>query len=98
MLVRIVKMSFDPDSVALFLVNFEAVKNDIRNFKGCQYLELYRDQHNRNVFFTYSYWDSESSLNTYRNSELFNEVWAATKVLFNDRPQAWSVEKLVSLK
>ena len=48
-------------------------------------------------FFTYSYWDSENDLNNYRKSELFNEVWTFTKKLFNAKPEAWSVEKLVSL-
>ena len=36
-------------------------------------------------------------LENYRNSALFKNVWAKTKVLFNDKPQAWSVNKNVSL-
>ncbi|MBC3847776.1 antibiotic biosynthesis monooxygenase [Winogradskyella echinorum] len=98
MLVRIVKMSFDPSKIEEFLANFETVKTEIRNFEGCNFLELYRDQNNTNIFFTYSYWDSEADLNTYRHSELFKSVWAKTKLLFNDKPEAWSVDKLASLK
>ena len=90
-------MSFDPLKIAEFLANFEANKKKIRGFQGCNFLELYRDQNNRNVFFTYSYWDHESALNNYRNSELFAQVWAETKILFNDKPEAWSVDKIVSL-
>lgn len=98
MLVRIVKMSFEPSKIEEFLANFEMVKNKIRNFKGCQFLELYRDQNNTNIFFTYSYWNSEDDLNNYRHSELFKGVWANTKPMFNNKPEAWSVSKLASLK
>ncbi|NNK39746.1 MAG: antibiotic biosynthesis monooxygenase, partial [Winogradskyella sp.] len=44
MLVRIVKMSFDPSRITDFLSNFEANKKKIRHFEGCQFLELYRDR------------------------------------------------------
>ncbi len=98
MLVRIVKMSFDPSKVESFLANFEGKKQFIRDFEGCEFLELYRDKKQRNVFFTYSYWNSEADLENYRTSELFKGVWADTKIFFNERPQAWSVDKLVSLE
>tara|TARA_R110002096_G_scaffold351893_2_gene544919 strand:+ start:374 stop:670 length:297 start_codon:yes stop_codon:yes gene_type:complete len=96
-LVRIVKMSFEPSKIEEFLANFETVKEKIRNFKGCNFLELYRDQNNTNIFFTYSYWNTEANLNTYRHSELFKNVWSKTKPLFNEKPEAWSVDKLASL-
>ncbi len=91
-------MSFDENNIEEFLSNFHQNKEKIRNFKGCQFLELYRDKENENIFFTYSYWNSEEELNIYRNSDLFKSVWAKTKTLFNDIPQAWSVDKIVSLK
>ena len=87
MLVRIVKMSFKEDKIDTFLSNFESKKECIRNFKGCHFLELYRDKLNTNIFFTYSYWETEADLNNYRQSDLFKGVWAETKVLFNDKPQ-----------
>lgn len=98
MFVRIVKMSFQDDKIDEFQANFHAVKEQIRNFEGCQFLELYRDKNNTNIFFTYSYWNTENDLENYRQSELFKTVWAKTKTLFNDKPEAWSVDKLVSLK
>ncbi|PIB31649.1 antibiotic biosynthesis monooxygenase [Gaetbulibacter sp. 5U11] len=98
MFVRIVKLSFAEENIATFLANFETVKFKIRNFKGNQLLELYQDKTNPNVFFTYSYWDNESDLENYRNSDLFKGVWAETKPLFNAKPEAWSVDKLASLK
>ncbi len=97
MLVRIVKLSFEPSKIEEFLANFETNKEKIRDFEGCSFLELYRDQNNTNIFFTYSYWDSKADLNNYRHSELFKNVWANTKPLFNAKPEAWSVDKLESL-
>jgi len=98
MFVRIVKMSFDPSKIETFLAYFEIKKQHIRDFEGCQFLELYRDKNNTDIFFTYSYWKNESELENYRKSELFKTVWATTKQFFNDKPEAWSVDKLVSLK
>ena len=91
-------MGFEPSKIDEFLSNFEANKHKIRAFEGCEFLELYRDKHNTNLFFTYSYWNSEADLEHYRHSELFKAVWAKTKPLFNTKPEAWSVDKVASLK
>ncbi|MFD2568321.1 putative quinol monooxygenase [Pseudotenacibaculum haliotis] len=98
MFVRIVKMGFQPEHIDTFLSNFHAKKEFIRNSPGCRLLELYRDKQDPSVFFTYSYWDKEEDLENYRNSDLFKGVWAETKILFNAKPEAWSVDKVVSLK
>jgi heme-degrading monooxygenase HmoA len=98
MLVRIVKMSFHEENIPAFLGNFEIMKDKIRNAEGNRFLELYQDNNNKSIFFTYSYWETEQDLENYRNSELFYDVWQFTKKLFNDKPEAWSVDKLVSLE
>lgn len=98
MFVRLVKMSFHEEHIDEFLSHFNANKECIRHFKGCQFLELYRDKTHSHIFFTYSYWDTEADLETYRHSELFKEVWSKTKPLFNAKPEAWSVDKVASLK
>lgn len=97
MLVRIVKLSFQSEKIEEFLTNFEENKLKIRQFKGCEFLELYRDKSNTDTFFTYSYWATEDDLNNYRHSDLFKGIWAKTKPMFNAKPKAWSVEKLASL-
>ncbi len=97
MFVRIVKMGFQPENIDTFLNDFELVKSKVRGFKGCLFLELYRDKNNTNQFFTYSYWENEAALEAYRNSELFKGVWENTKQYFNQKPEAWSVDKLISL-
>ena len=98
MLVRIVKLGIDTKHIDAFLANFEASKEKIRGFNGCNFLELYQEKDNKNVFFTYSYWDSEKALNNYRHSDLFQGIWAKTKPMFNTKPEAWSVDKLHSLE
>ena len=90
-------MRFQEDKIEAFLNNFEEVKHHIRNFEGNRFLELYQDKNDKRIFFTYSYWENEEALENYRKSALFDEVWTFTKKLFNDKPKAWSVDKLVSL-
>jgi hypothetical protein len=97
MFVRIVKMTFETNKIAIFTELFNKHKEQIRGFEGCTFLELYQDKNNSAIFFTYSYWETEAHLENYRNSALFAQVWKATKALFADKPQAWSVDKLVSL-
>lgn len=98
MFTRIVKMSFETSKIETFLENFNKSKEGIRNFKGCRLLEIYRDKNNPNIFFSYSRWESEHDLNSYRNSDFFKNIWKETKLLFNDKPQAWSVDTIESLK
>ena len=98
MFVRIVKMSFHEEKISKFLENFEFIKEKIRNVPGNRLLELYQDKNDQTIFFTYSYWETEQDIENYRNSELFFEIWTDTKKLFNDKPEAWSVDKLVSLQ
>lgn len=97
MIIRIVKMTFAPEKVDDFLKVFNSSKHLIRNMNGCSHLELLNDINSPNIFFTYSYWQSEFDLQNYRNSELFASVWGKTKILFTDKPEAWSMEQKVIL-
>jgi len=97
MIIRIVKLSFKPEFVEDFIQIFKDSESLIKNFEGCQHVELLNDINQRNIFFTYSYWRSENDLNQYRQSDLFNNVWAKTKILFNDKPEAWSVDRFKDL-
>jgi heme-degrading monooxygenase HmoA len=97
MLIRIVKLTFHQQNIPAFLDNFELMKERIRNAPGNRLLELYRDKSDPCIFFTYSFWETEADLENYRRSELFYDVWSFTKKLFKEKPEAWSVDKLVSL-
>ncbi|MEZ0540616.1 putative quinol monooxygenase [Fibrella arboris] len=92
MLIRFVRMTFQEDRLADFLSIFEASKANIRAFPGCQHLELLRDLDHPTVRMTYSHWESAEALEAYRQSDLFRTTWAATKVLFADKPMTFSTE------
>lgn len=93
-LIRVVRMTSRSEEVPAFLDNFEAHKVLIRNFPGCSHLELWQDENQKNIFITYSHWESEAALNQYRDSQLFKSVWGFTKTLFSEKPQAWSTKKI----
>lgn len=92
-MIRIVKLTFEKEHIPEFLSIFEESKYKIRSFEGCKRLELLNDINQPEVFFTYSWWDKPESLENYRNSALFQSVWAKTKVLFGGKPEAWSVDQ-----
>lgn len=98
MLVRIVKMSLHSKFIKEFQEMFEEKKDFIKNSHGCNLLELYQDKNNPTIFFTYSYWEHENDLENYKNSDFFKKVWAQTKTYFNDKPEAWSLNKKISLQ
>jgi autoinducer 2-degrading protein len=92
MIKRIVKMTFRTDQVNTFLNDvFAHSKDAIRAFPGCRSMELLRDTNQPNVLFTFSVWELPDDLELYRQSPLFQSTWAKTKILFDDKPQAWSV-------
>ncbi len=98
MITRIVKMSFNNNDCDAFVNLFNTNKHKIIGFKGCTHLKLHQDLHHKNIFFTYSYWQSETDLNNYRQSDVFKNIWTHTKRLFNNKPEAWTVNTLASLK
>ena len=97
MIIRIVKMTFDPEKVNDFEALFHQSKEKIRAFEGCTHLELLHDIDKPNIYFTYSYWEDPKYLAMYRKSDLFNIVWSNTKKLFAAKPEAWSVDQKVIL-
>ena len=89
-------MEFQAEHIPAFLANFEQIKSKIRNFPGCQLLELYCDKNIDTIYFTYSRWNDVHDLENYRRSELFQKVWATTKPMFRSKAQAWSVDVVSS--
>ncbi|MHC5202278.1 putative quinol monooxygenase [Myroides sp. LJL119] len=98
MFVRIVKLTFKQDKVEDFITYFNEIKSVVRQQPGCSFLELYQDKDRNNVFFTYSYWDTQVSLDAYRDSQTFSQIWPYVKQMFSEKAQAWSVDKLVTLQ
>lgn len=90
MLVRVVRMTFTPGAVDSFLQTFDETAPRIRAFEGCHHLELWRDVETPHACTTYSHWTDQTSLDRYRNSELFRSTWADVKPLFDASPEAHS--------
>ncbi len=97
MLIRIVRMYFTESGVEEFLEIFNQHKIAIRHFPGCSHLQLLKDKDDPLCYTTLSYWDKPESLESYRKSELFSEVWGRVKTLFSERSQAFSLEKFIEL-
>ena len=93
MITRIVKMHFQADKTAEFLTFFETIKWKVAQQPNCHGMKLLRDINNPNILFTYSKWDDETALNTYRDSELFGQVWPTIKPWFQEKAEAWSIEE-----
>lgn len=90
MLVRIVRMTFTPSTVDVFLQTFDETAPRIRGVEGCHHLELWRDVETPHVCTTYSHWTDHTALDRYRNSELFRSTWTTVKPLFAAPPKAHS--------
>lgn len=89
MITRIVKMTFQDEKCQDFENYFREIVDQIAGQPGCHHVKLLRETEG-NVFFTYSIWDDQLSLDAYRNTELFAQVWPKVKKWFADKPQAWS--------
>ena len=90
MLIRIVRMTFEPVHAPVFIALFEQTADLIRQQPGCWHLALWQDAEQPHIFCTHSHWDDQAALDAYRNSALFGQVWPATKRLFSQPPLAFS--------
>ena len=91
-LTRIVKLSILSSKHLSFEQFFAENRKVILSFKGCKHVELLKSS--SDVYFTYSIWDNETSLNAYRNSTPFDRIWSKTKTFFSGKPEAWSLDKI----
>lgn len=90
MLVRIVRLTIDPEELDTFLQEFDAAAPRIRQFPGCNHLELWKALDRPNICTTCSHWVDSEALNAYRDSELFRSTWSTVKPLFAAPPDAHS--------
>lgn len=89
-MIRIVKLTLDPEKLDDFIKHFDTVKNDINTFPGCLGMQLLTDKNKKGVVFTYSKWENEAALENYRNSTLFQSIWPTVKQWFVAKPEASS--------
>ncbi|MDA0378120.1 MAG: antibiotic biosynthesis monooxygenase [Bacteroidetes bacterium] len=79
-------MEFAPENVDAFLELFHSVSDAIRAVDGCHELTLLQDLDHPGRMTTYSLWEDEAALDSYRDSDLFRSTWARTKMMFIARP------------
>jgi len=94
MITRIVRMTFFPGKSDEFMSIFKNNHQTIKASQGCIDLKLVRGIEDENTFFTISIWDSESSLDNYRNSGFFKHTWSITRKLFSEKAKAWSTKEV----
>ncbi len=92
MIVRIVEMRIDPSRKHEVRKTFQEIKESVRRFKGCHYVGLFEDTNSPEHIITYSVWDSEQDLETYRASPIFERNWKLLKAFFIDKPNAYSLK------
>lgn len=85
-------MTFDENKVEDFIDCTNKIRDAIINFEGCSHLEILQDIEKKNIFFTYSKWESEANLENYRKSDFFRTIWPNTKKMFSAKPEAWTVK------
>ena len=95
MLLRTVRMTFDPARLDDFLALFAEARPKIAAAPGCQHLELWQDARFPNVLSTFSRWDDADALEAYRRSDLFRTTWARTTPMFAAAPVAHSQSVVV---
>ncbi|MRT92865.1 putative quinol monooxygenase [Ancylomarina sp. 16SWW S1-10-2] len=93
MIVRFVKLKLQSQHIADFKKFTEGEKKDIIAFDGCSFLEILQDINNKNLFFSYSHWESEEALNRYRDSAFFKGNWKQVKQWFAAKAEAWSLQR-----
>ena len=91
MLIRLVKMEFYPEHEIEFLSLFDEIKTTIQQFPGCLSLQLLQDKDQNHVYYTLSHWKDQESLDSYRSSTFFKEVWPKAKQGFSQKAQAISL-------
>jgi quinol monooxygenase YgiN len=91
MIVRIVRMHFAPEGLALLREKLLQQAPHVRAFPGCSALTLHEDAEQRGAVYSVSYWQSLEALETYRQSQTFRAFWQEIKPYFVQPPQAFTL-------
>lgn len=93
MLIRIVKLHFKEDKIDEFLAFFDTIKHNVNGFPGCLGMKLLRDIETPTQVMTYSHWEDDAALESYRTSDTFGLIWPKIKPWFAEKPEAWSMRE-----
>jgi quinol monooxygenase YgiN len=92
MIHRFVKLKINPENRQNFEDIFTEHNAKIAAFPGCYSVKLVREISSSGEYFTHSIWEDTQTLENYRNSTLFKEIWQTVKPWFAEKAQAWSTE------
>jgi len=94
MLIRLVRMYFQPPKVDAFLTLYEHARPTILSQSGCRSVVLVRQIDDPAAFATWSVWDGPAALEAYRTSTFFTGFWPDVKALFRKPAEAISFEEV----
>ncbi len=94
MILRVVKLKVDERKLEAFKLFMTNLHNEKLRLPGCLHFDFFHDKRNKNVYFSYTIWESEKYLRHYRKSELFKEVIQTLRSLCIEEPQAWTIENV----
>lgn len=94
MVLRLVRMRFQPDQVETFLRLYAANAAAIAGQPGCLGVQLVRQMDDPAAFATWSRWESTAALDAYRTGPFFVQFWPQVKALFRSPPEAVSFEEV----
>lgn len=89
---RLVKMTFRSDAINTFLELFEKKKQLIRDFPGCNHLELWQDLHDPSICFTCSRWETQMRWSNTGILPFLKIPGKPQNSYLLKKPRAWSVE------
>jgi quinol monooxygenase YgiN len=92
MIVRWVSLPLRPDSSTAFERLYRASAPRVRQRPGCLAVYLLRHPDDEDTYVTLSLWQDAASLETYRESNVFGEIWPQVKALLRAPASARSYE------
>ena len=92
MITRIVKFNVKKSSIDSFGNLLKEIRSEVLAFKGCKYFDLLNDKNNKNIFFSYSIWESEYYHDQYVNSGFFKTIWEQVVMFLESDAQVHTVE------
>jgi hypothetical protein len=97
MIHRFVKLEFSRKELPAVRTLFANAAPHVRDFEGCEYLEILFDVKQRGKVITYSHWQSLEHLDAYRHSPVFQDFWLTIKPHFTKPAEAWSMHRGILL-
>lgn len=94
MITRIIKITIKPGNIDDFKQFISLMKENILTIGGCKHIDILNDREDKNIFFMYTIWETETVLNKYRKSELNKTFWNKLNQWSVKEPQAWTVENV----